>query len=200
MIEHKPDLAQEAVDKLLGVLKDKPRIEELLRILTAQLQELEDVHRDLLTNRLVDTAEGEQLDVLGRIVKQPREGRDDDTYRLWIKARTVLNRSAGRPPDIALIMSLVLEGRELHLVPGYPASFRIEVHGATDAETAADAADILHLATGAGIGSELITSLADDGETFTFSDDDTATADTDRGFGDDLDPGVGGVFADTSGL
>lgn len=200
MIETTDTLVDEALGKLLGQFKGRARIEALLAILAQPFQDLEDSARQLLTQRLVDNAVGEQLDVLGRIVRQPRDGRDDDTYRLWIRARTKLNLSSGTGPQILEIVALVLPDNEFHLINSPPASFSLEAHGAVDVALVEAVAEILREAADAGVRSELISSAEDDATTFSFSDDDTASASDLQGFGDDLDALEGGAFADTQGI
>lgn len=52
-------------------------------------------------------AEGQQLDDLGAIVGQPREGRDDPDYVAAIKLRVRINRSKGRSSDMVEIAALI---------------------------------------------------------------------------------------------
>jgi len=53
--------------------KDKIVFDTYLRLFSLGLDEIQDVFRQLLQNRSIDTAVGEQLDVIGRIVGQERE-------------------------------------------------------------------------------------------------------------------------------
>ena len=65
-----------------------------------QIQDLEDSSFEVLLNRWIDTAVGVQLDGVGAIVGEAREGRGDDEYRLAIKARIQINFSEATPEDI----------------------------------------------------------------------------------------------------
>jgi hypothetical protein len=81
----------------------KPVISALLASWLGEAQAVELAFYDLLTNRSPATAEGPVLDLLGKIVGQPRQGRSDDQYRLWIAARILVNRSSGLPSQLLAI-------------------------------------------------------------------------------------------------
>lgn len=124
------DYAGEAVDRLATQLRGQPNIEQLVRVLAKQAQAIEDACWPIL-NESVDNAEGVQLDGLGRIVGQEREGRPDDVFRVWIKARVQLNRSSGTPEQILSIFAALLAGRgaQLQNVELFPAAFSLKVLG-----------------------------------------------------------------------
>ena len=65
-----------------------------------QVQELETALHDLYTDRRLGTAVGEQLDLLGRIVLEPRNGNSDADYERFIRARIATNNSEGRYDDL----------------------------------------------------------------------------------------------------
>lgn len=67
------DHLEQARDRVTEQFKGKPVIDLYLQLLIEQQQDLEKVFKDLLQLRSIDTAFGEQLDVIGRIVGQPRE-------------------------------------------------------------------------------------------------------------------------------
>ena len=67
------DFLEEARDRITEQFKAKDLIDRYLQLLINQQQELEQVFKDLIQLRGIDTAFGEQLDVIGRIVGQPRE-------------------------------------------------------------------------------------------------------------------------------
>jgi hypothetical protein len=89
---------------------DKPRMEALLVIYLDQLQQAEDAAWQLATLRFPDTAEGVQLDVLGEIVGQPRNGLEDVDYAPLIRGRIQANRSDGTPPSLYAVALAALSG------------------------------------------------------------------------------------------
>jgi hypothetical protein len=116
--EHVTDHADRAVARLRQQYKDKTNIEAWLRILVAPIQRLEDALWQLLTMRGIDEAEGVQLDALGKIVGQPRDGRSDSVYRRFIRARIATNKSNGAFENILTVTRLVLDDDDITLVLG----------------------------------------------------------------------------------
>ena len=159
----------EALARLLEQFKGKPIIAALLSSYIDQVQDLEIAVYDLFSERLLETAIGDQLDQLGRLVNQPRIG-DDDYYRKLIKARIAINRSNGQIEEMLNIFVLVwgdafvFEIEELQ-----PAILIIRVRNAFDS---GDAVLLLSLATDSkpgGVALQVIWSEYPDSETFTLS-------------------------------
>ena len=81
---------------------------KLIGALVVPIQDLEAALQQLLIDRSVDTAVGTQLDVIGRIVAQPRDGLSDDDYRRYIRARIATHRSTGTTEDLVKITRLIV--------------------------------------------------------------------------------------------
>jgi hypothetical protein len=73
-------------------------------VLGPQFDDLEQAGQTLLTLLDIDESEGVQLDTIGRVVGQSRNGVDDDTYRLYLSARILANKSTGTVEDIFKVM------------------------------------------------------------------------------------------------
>lgn len=82
--------------------------EKLLACLVSPFQSLENALQQLLTERSVDTAVGAQLDVIGKIVGQARNGMTDDDFRRHVRARISVNKSTGVTEDIITVTDLVV--------------------------------------------------------------------------------------------
>lgn len=80
-----------------------------LRAVLASVQDVENALQQLFRERRIDTAVGEQLDVLGRLVGQKRNGLSDDDYRRYVRARIAANRSNGSYEDLIKVTGLVLD-------------------------------------------------------------------------------------------
>lgn len=80
----------------------------LLTALVTSMQTIEDQLQALLTQRAIPTAVGAQLDVLGRLVGEVRNGLTDAVFRLYISARVAANRSKGTVQDLITVCSLVI--------------------------------------------------------------------------------------------
>lgn len=104
MIPTKKDILKEGIEKLLEQFKGKPNIESTLKAYLLEIQELEDTWFELLNERNVYDAVGIQLDLIGAIVVEPRQGRDDEAYRLAILNRIGLNNSEGTPNNVMSLL------------------------------------------------------------------------------------------------
>jgi hypothetical protein len=82
--------------------------EKFVATLATPFQSLDNALQQLLTERSIDTAVGAQLDVIGRIVGQPRNGLDDETYRRYCRARISTNRATGITEDLITVTSLIV--------------------------------------------------------------------------------------------
>lgn len=73
-VEHNTDHVGEALDRLLEQFRGKERLEALVRSIVAGTQDIEDALWEMHTTGFdLDTATGEQLDVIGRILDAKRE-------------------------------------------------------------------------------------------------------------------------------
>lgn len=99
----------DALARLIQKFRDKPKIEALVTAAVSPAQDLETALWDLLTLRQVDTAIGAQLDVLGRLVGQPRNTDDDEVYRRYVRARISANKSKGLTVDLLRIARLIVD-------------------------------------------------------------------------------------------
>lgn len=141
----------EARDRVTEQFKEKGVFDRYLQLLIEQQSSLQQVFKDLIQKRSVDEATGETLDVIGRIVGQPRElisanlfkffgfqgalaadtfgelgvsgvgsrffnlgesqsGNvllDDPTYRLFIKAKILKNRTASTPEEFLTFVNFL---------------------------------------------------------------------------------------------
>lgn len=103
-----PQHSDEAVGNLLQQLKGKARVEALVRLLADQVQAIEDADFEIPDEGVVvDIAVGAQLDGIGSIVGQARNGQNDATYRLFIKAKVLVNTSGGTTEDLLRIFDLL---------------------------------------------------------------------------------------------
>lgn len=82
--------------------------EKFVATLATPFQSLELVLQQLLVERSIDTAIGAQLDIIGKIVGQPRNGLDDDTYRRYCRARIAANKSDGTVENLITVTDLVI--------------------------------------------------------------------------------------------
>jgi hypothetical protein len=193
-IERITDHNERALARLLAQFKQSESHAGILGAFCNQVQGLEDAAFGLLITRTIDGASGVQLDVIGRIVGQQREGRDDPTFRLWIRARILVNRRSGEVETINAVIAQVFPLALAQVIEFPPAALEAQVTGTITTATDAHSLDtLLHLAKAAGVNVQTIYQTADDAGTFTLAADD----ETGGGLGLAADDETGGgEFAD----
>jgi hypothetical protein len=145
------DLLEEARSRYTEQLKGKDNWDALISVFTAQAQALEDAAFEVLTCVVIADSEGEQLDGIGRILKEPRNGREDADYRTRLTARVGVIVSQGTAEDVLALLVVLTEDiaavREL-----FPASFVADVGQTQNPESIAP---FVAKARGVAIGGSL---------------------------------------------
>lgn len=168
---------------LIEQFKGKPNLENFIDAFTDQVQVIEDMLQDLWTARWLDNATGIQLDNLGAIVGQARNGLSDTNYRIRIKMRIRLNFSSGLDDDIFDVLSLLLGAApDAHYTEYYPASFITYLDTYQDTSTIEVIASVISEARAAGVNGQLVYLGAAAAASFLFAAGDTITIDGVRGF------------------
>jgi hypothetical protein len=138
------DHVAEMLARLPGQFRSKTdapnNIERLLTVIGGSVQDLWQAMQQVLLLRAIESAMGAQLDVLGRIVKEPRNGLDDDTYRRRVRARIAVHRSRATFEDLITITKLVVlvEGALIRVVAEPIASVVIHLENAAVTDGVAD--------------------------------------------------------------
>ena len=147
------DHNQQAKDRLLEQYKGSVTMQGFVDALVNQVQELEGVYCDLEDKRLnIDLAEGVQLDLIGDLVGQPREGRTDPEYRIRLKARIIQNIAEGEPEVIIQVVKLISGATLVHLQDAGLGGFLIGINLTTLPEPAREELyQNTQLVAGAGI-------------------------------------------------
>jgi hypothetical protein len=163
----------------------------ILEALAEPIQEVEDAYWALFEDRRLDVAVATQLDVLGAIIGQPRNGFGDTDYRSHISARIMANRSSGTVEELLTLVRTMLSAGTLTLTQTYPAGFVIHV-GVADISAAIVpiVMGLLRSARQAGVRGILeFMSGTTDADTFTLD------GGGGLGFGDATTPATGGGMA-----
>lgn len=101
------DHANQGVDLLIQQYRDKPRIEAWLRSYLDRYQNAENAILAIYENAYsLTSGKGDALDLVGRIVRETRNGRSDGNYRLALRVRILINRSNGTIPELIKIARL----------------------------------------------------------------------------------------------
>jgi hypothetical protein len=144
------DHTAQALGLLIDQYQGLPRFSGLVSSYVNRVQELEDVQWDVINKRLLDytaldgspaNAVSAQLDTIGKLVGCGRNGNDDATYLVFIRAQIFLNKSTARRDQIIQLLELV-EPQGFTYDEFYPCTVLIQYLG----DTAASPLVLLELA------------------------------------------------------
>lgn len=165
----KTDHVDEALAHLLEQFKGAPKLHALLTSFVNQVQDLENVWFELLLDRWIESAEGVQLDGLGDIVGEAREGRVDADYREALEGRIVLNLGSGQPEVIIRLLNCANCNGGAELIEYFPASFDVRMrHAVMDIDAAERLAALIQSGKAAGVKAHLIFAFSPEAELFRF--------------------------------
>lgn len=117
------DHVSQALARRIEQFKDKARLASLLTSYVEGVQGAEDALFQILDDTNLDTAEGQQLDNIGQLVGEERQGRNDLQYSTAIRARILLNTSEGTIEDIVGLIGALQPGLSTFVYEYYPAAF-----------------------------------------------------------------------------
>ncbi len=178
--------------------KNSENLKAFIATMINRVQEADNMLFDLWQSRWIDNATGVQLDGLGAIIGVARDGYDDATYKIRIRARIQSNVSNGTADDVLRVAALLASstGVSLAYQDLYPAGFQIILSGGTMTADIIQQVSIgVKAARPAGVSYWLLYSLSPKANTFTFGvSTSVQEADTDKGFGPE-DQSAGGHLA-----
>lgn len=123
---YEPDHVAKGLALLLQQWRTSSKLKGILATYLRQFQTLENVTWDVINSRMLDTAVGAQLDMLGDLVGETRRGRNDIDYRAAVRLRIRVNRSQGRAVDV-IDVATQGNGNTPAIYREYPANFAWEV-------------------------------------------------------------------------
>ena len=187
----------QGLKRLLSQFQGQPNFEGQLRSFLLQVQEIEVMFFSLIVERYLDNAVGAQLDGIGRVVGEPRNGKNDTDYRTALRGRIIRNRANSRIEDIHTLFGLLLPGFTFTLTEGTLASFIYQIDGAlTPSDPSPEVLDAqLQVAKGAGIRATLIHGNVPADERFTYASGDVLEVDADQGYSNDAGTSGGAYSA-----
>jgi hypothetical protein len=132
-----------------------------------------------------------QLDGLGAIVGIDRMGLDDDTYRVRIKARVLINISEGEPEIVMSIYRMLTGGTTSQIFESFPATVELFSDGVIPPGQEDLFASLVQSALAAGVRLGAM-GYYDSENPFSFAGDVSPAG---NGFGSIYDANAGGRFA-----
>ena len=128
---HIPDHVKRTQGLLIEQFEKRPKINGFVAAFAQQWQVIEDVGVEIYTLRMIHTAGGYTLDMIGEIVGVVRGGLNDDDYRAQIIFGIFLNISNGEPEVLISALLNVTGATTLHYTELYPATVYLSIHAAT---------------------------------------------------------------------
>lgn len=129
--------------------KGKELMTALVRAIASEVQDIEDAVYPMLALLDIDTMIGAQLDGIGDILTEPRQGLSDVNYRVALHAKAARITASGTPEQV-MERYLSLTGASAVLyVPVYPGKIRLD---GTGGELPVGLLSTLEAALPAGVG------------------------------------------------
>lgn len=135
-VERIDDHREQAIGRFTSQYHEAQKLRALTGAFVDRFKGLEDAAQQLLRERWVDDAIGQQLDELGEIVGEPRLDRGDETYRSAIRLRIILNRSGGEPESVIRFVREAFDAEIVAYTEIYPA--KVEIYARIGSEGAGD--------------------------------------------------------------
>lgn len=123
------DQKEQGLDRLLEQFKDKPNIRGTLGAYLSQTKGVEDLYFDLIENRGLETASGVQLDILGNLFGESRNGKSDEEYLKAIKFTISIDNSKATPDYLMSIVKEFTESTTVNYFQHQPACYQITFDG-----------------------------------------------------------------------
>jgi hypothetical protein len=175
-IEYVTDHVEQGLALPIDQYRNTVRFRGVLKSYLTAIQDAEDGVWSSILGRLLDNAIGAQLDAIGRIVGEERADREDDLYRIFLRARIRVNWSNGHANDVIAALRLINAGA-FRYQDYYPAS--VDLHYDVAPTLAGIASPVLELAiaelaqqtVGAAIQASVIAgSVIDGGALFSYDE------------------------------
>lgn len=166
---------EQALARLVEQFKHKESIRKFFAPFVTQTQALEDASFQLFTLRNIDSSEGVNLDIIGKIVGERRQGVSDPIYRLRIRARIRANLSSGTVENIYSVFRALFGpsppvGLQYLWQDTFPAGFIITLANIVIDPTELPVfVQFLKDSRGGGIEAHLVTQPTPDDDAFTLA-------------------------------
>lgn len=139
---------ERALGRLTTAFRSQPNVRAILKSLLVGVPELEATLWAVINTRILSNLDvmvaanqdtGDQIDNIGALVGESRQGRTDAEYLPVVKLRIRVNRSHGTPNDIIEVMKLSgLDFRYREAGEGV-STFRVDTYGNTQSAVIIDA-------------------------------------------------------------
>ena len=111
--------------------KDATNLNIILEIFSTPFDDLKVVFNDLKNILNLESAQGTQLDLIGSIVGEKRNGRSDSDYIIAIQFKIFKNTSRGFVDDVVKALKFITSATKVIYSDNPPASYTIYTNGTT---------------------------------------------------------------------
>jgi hypothetical protein len=176
--------------------KEKPNLHGLIKAVTNQADELSAVFLQWKNKTAIDSAYGDQLDIVGERIGQKRNSIDDDVYRTYINTKIAINNGSGEIETVILFLQYATLATFIGVVESFPCKIAVHLIGG---EIIPGLVELVDSVLCAGVKCMSITNQSNV-RPFVFAKEDSSgfTYDNPLGFGfAELNvPDTGGAFAE----
>ncbi len=126
-IQYRESVVNESFELLLEQFRGSPNIVKLLTVIAKMKQVIDNAVIGVGKLRTINTASGVYLDNIGEELGVPRNGADDESYRVVLKIRAYRTQTAGTRPQIIELLSRFTgtEDNTINTYVGYNKTFDI---------------------------------------------------------------------------
>ena len=156
------DIVAQGLAELLSQFSGSTRLRGVAQVFLNELLKVELATYDLYQMRTLDSAQGEQLDIYGKIVDEPREGLDDFEYRRFLNVRLLVLNAQGEAGRLRRIVALAAQAVDVQYTNEPPASYALTYTVAAPLTDAVRARILraVEAATASGVGFRIAEAIA----------------------------------------
>jgi len=107
--QYEPDHETRMLKRIPWFFRSKPKFRAMMKARAAAIQAYEDMVFDVMQSYFLPNAVGEQLNVLGRIVGERRDGLSNTDYRRFIGARILANKCTSTVDEYIRILDILCD-------------------------------------------------------------------------------------------
>lgn len=115
-----PDIVERCLALVVEQFESSDTMLSMFSDILTPGQEIEFTLWDLMQTKNIASVTGDRLDIIGAIVGEERNFRDDETYRTAIYSRILLNRSSGQPEMLLMGLKILTNFITSHYQEIYP--------------------------------------------------------------------------------
>lgn len=128
----KYDYIARALGRLTTQFNWSDKLRKLVTAAAGEMQEVEDARHALMFERILANAAGAQLDQWGKLLGEPRLGRDDAEYLRYLDAAMLRNTSDGTPNRMLDIIARIANSTDVAIRTLQPSTYEIDYPGKLD--------------------------------------------------------------------